>query len=178
MTRLALVAVLSTGCGVYIGVAQPPRLTATRQTSVQVLTQGPLADTVARAVDWVLTTTSSVKRVRDGGELLRLEAMLEKEQTILGGSDLNVAMRAWSSDNDPGETRNFRRRNVTSNVSVEVERLVTEAVVWALERAAAGPPAPGEPPPVAAPAAVQPEPSAPPPEEPAPTPKKKTRRRL
>jgi len=177
-------ALLLVGCGGYIGTGAPPTLDAQRNLTVQIAVSGDRGPDVERALDWVLGRSRTVKRVKQGGELqLALAGKLAREKFVLG-TDCTFTLRASTVEGDPGETRSFVKKSITGNLEVETERLITDAVVWALERAAQGPiathPVEAPPEPVVAPSpAVAPAPAEEAPSEPAPKPKRgRPRRRL
>ena len=153
MRRAWLPALLLAGCGGYLGNGPAPRVTLARPLRVEIKVRGDARPTVEEALKWVLRDAHDVTRVESGGDaVLELDGKLSRDAAILAGTDCRwrLALSARSGDGNElvSERKEFAAQ-VSSNVPVAEEKLITQSVVWALERTGAGLAAP-PPPPVAA----------------------------
>jgi hypothetical protein len=133
---------LAASCGYsVIGANPPPRVRAHRPISLEVDVEGEPRELIDDAVKWVLRGDSSMKRVRGGGDAcLRLEGRLSEKRAILAGTDASfrltlVAVRG--NEEVLRDMREWSRENISSGVPAEEEKMVADAVTWALGRAAA-----------------------------------------
>jgi hypothetical protein len=109
---------------------------AVQPVSCQIKIAGDRKDTVERALGWVIDSRSPVKRVSEGGERqVTLTGTLRQEKFVLG-TDAAFTMQVSLVEGEAGETRRFEKKSITGNLHNEIEKLITDAVVWALERAA------------------------------------------
>jgi hypothetical protein len=130
---LAIGTLVLAGCGGYIGSGQPPKAATTRTASVQVSVGGDEPQTVERALAWVTGAASSVKRVSAGGDRkLRLDGKLVLTRFVLG-TDAAFTLRVSPAPGEAGESRTFEKKSINGNLRNEIEKLVTTAVLWALE---------------------------------------------
>ena len=187
MVRLLVPALVTlSACGGYIGAGPAPQLSGVqRPMSVEIKVQGDERDTVEDALRWLLSGNRSVRRVSTGGDArVTIGGKLKQERAILAGTDCSwkVQLLAVGAGGEElvKETREFKADGLSSNVSLETEKLITKSVVWALERSSSGLSAPPPPPPQAATPVTTPsvEPDeTPPPIEPAAPVRKKARKR-
>jgi hypothetical protein len=164
---------LVAGCGGYIGHGPAPNMMVARPLAVQIAVLGDEQKLVESSLEWVLKGSGLVNRVFTGGEgHILLTSKVTKEVAILAGTDCTVSvdLKAISTGGQEvmHERREFRREHLDSNVPTELEKLVTESVVWAVEKGVAQLQSPSSaaveaaPAPAAAPAtaAAEPEPAA------------------
>jgi hypothetical protein len=171
--RPALLLVLfAAACGGYgyIGHGAPPRVRSPRPFTLEVEVQGEPHTMIEDAVAWVLRSDPGLKRVpKSGDAVIRLEGKLVETRALLAGTDarFGLELSAMRGDEVVCEKREWKRTALSSGVPLEEERMVVEAVAWALGRAAA---TLGEVAPTAPPAAAEAD------EKAAPVPAKPTKR--
>jgi hypothetical protein len=172
-----ILAVTVSGC--ITGMGPPPRVRAPRAVRLQLDVSGDDRAAFDKTIDWVLHENGLLHRVASAGDArVQVEADLRREVGMLAGTDLTIRVRVRGDGLD--EAREWKRTGLTSGVPEAEDRLLADAAVWALERAAESALAP-PPPPVATPTPATAE-AAPIPEEaetptPIPAPKKKKHRR-
>jgi hypothetical protein len=155
-----LVVVGSSGCGSFIGKGLAPSVSLNRPVSLEITVSGDQRRDIDEAVNWIVRDSRSLHR-HEGDGRVKLIGTLTQKKAILAGTDSTWTLEVVTIRGDTQVVHDAKSWSVyeqNSNVPYEVEKLISQSVVWALERAGnglAGAPAPEpverEPEPVVAP---------------------------
>jgi hypothetical protein len=133
--RRLLFALALAGCAAYVPTGPAPKVAAPRAASLQVDVTGTDKAELEAYVAWILKDNGLLRRVSSGGDLhVAVEANLDRSVHILAGTDLKLTVRVRGDNLD--DSRTWERTGLTNGVPTERDKLLTEAVVWALGRAA------------------------------------------
>jgi hypothetical protein len=136
MRRWVVAALFLGGCGSYIGSGHAPQVATPRPVNLRIDVQGNEKKPVERALSWILRDNGLIRRVSGtDGAPVYVDAQIERVSAVIAGTDVTLQFHVRGDGFDEQQT--FTLTGLTSNVNDAEEKLVTEATVWALGRAAA-----------------------------------------
>jgi hypothetical protein len=138
-----VVLVGSGGCGSFIGKGLAPTIAVNRPVSLEITASGDQRRDIDQAVDWIVGYSRSLHRAKGGvGDgRVKLIGTLTQKKAILAGTDSTWTLEVVTVRDDTQVVHDARSWSVyeqNSNVPYEVEKLISQSVVWALERAGNG----------------------------------------